>query len=420
MNSNSYSLRQLFGLLDQNQDGMIDAQDIIATDCTLPIGLSSVNKQTLIDIQTQIDQNGTPIAFSEFTSLLNRHAFTENNINSEQLGKIIDILVAHLVLSTSKFQQSKSATTGTHFLHKSIDMDTSDTIKHLIAGGIAGALSRTVVSPMERMKILFQIQGPNMGAYTGIWSTLNHMWKEDGWRGFMRGNGTNVIRMIPYSASQFAAYEQFKSILMEREKTELSTPRRLVAGALAGTVSVACTYPLDLVRTRLSIQSANMLSLNKGNDLPVIKKKHPGIVPTIRNIYSTEGGLRGLYRGLWPTTLAFAPYVALNFQCYEVLKDYLIPMEENHGNIRKLFCGALAGSIAQTIIYPLGTRFQVIGMNNAEYKYDGTWHALKTMVQKEGFKALYRGLIPNYLKVAPAMGVTFYSYELCKELMHAK
>ncbi|KAI7903178.1 mitochondrial carrier domain-containing protein [Cokeromyces recurvatus] len=310
-------------------------------------------------------------------------------------------------------------------------MDTSsDTIKHLIAGGIAGALSRTVVSPMERMKILFQVQGPNMGAYTGIWSTLNHMWKEEGWRGFMRGNGTNVIRMIPYSASQFAAYEQFKSILLEKEKSELDTPRRLIAGALAGTVSVVCTYPLDLVRTRLSIQSANSLSLNHINDIsssssppPVVKKKLPGIVPTIKTIYLTEGGFRGLYRGLWPTILGVAPYVALNFQCYEVLKDYLIPIEENSGNIRKLFCGALAGSIAQTIIYPLDVlrrRFQVVGMNNAEYKYNGTLHALKTMVQKEGFKSLYRGLLPNYLKVAPAMGVTFYSYELCKDIMHAK
>lgn len=68
----------------------------------------------------------------------------------------------------------------------------------------------------------------------------------------------------------------------------------------------------------------------------------------------------------------------------------------------------------------LRRRFQVSGMNNMDYKYNGTWDALKTMTQKEGFKSLYRGLLPNYLKVAPAMGVTFYSYELCKEIMHAK
>ena len=88
----------------------------------------------------------------------------------------------------------------------------ADTIKHLIAGGVAGAVSRTAVSPMERMKILFQIQGPEPAAYQGILPTLTKMWREEGVMGFLRGNGTNVVRIIPYSATQFAAYEQFKTV----------------------------------------------------------------------------------------------------------------------------------------------------------------------------------------------------------------
>ncbi|KAI8066987.1 mitochondrial carrier domain-containing protein [Gilbertella persicaria] len=326
--STTWSIQQLFGLLDHNQDGLIDTHDLVAI-CASPNTPLLLNKNTLLEIQTQCDtQSHRSIPYTEFASLLSQNAFTEK-ISSEQLGKIMNIVVNY---TTSPETQSYLA---------------SDTMKHLIAGGFAGAVSRTVVSPMERMKILFQVQGPNMNtAYTGIWSTLARMWHEEGWRGFMRGNGTNVIRMIPYSASQFAAYEQFKSMLLEKDKAELDTPRRLIAGAFAGTVSVACTYPLDLVRTRLSIQSAHLL---KG-----ATQQLPGIMPTMQLIYQTEGGIRGLYRGLWPTTLGVAPYVALNFQCYEVLKEYLIPIEQDHGNIRKLFCGALAGSIAQTIIYPLG------------------------------------------------------------------
>lgn len=38
------------------------------------------------------------------------------------------------------------------------------------------------------------------------------MWQEEGFRGFMRGNGANCIRIIPYSAVQFTAYEQLKKV----------------------------------------------------------------------------------------------------------------------------------------------------------------------------------------------------------------
>jgi hypothetical protein len=62
------------------------------------------------------------------------------------------------------------------------------------------------------MKILFQIQGPGSQTYTGVWGTLVKMWREEGWRGFMRGNGTNCIRIVPYSASQFAAYTTYKRV----------------------------------------------------------------------------------------------------------------------------------------------------------------------------------------------------------------
>ena len=88
----------------------------------------------------------------------------------------------------------------------------SPTSTSFIAGGVAGAVSRTLVSPLERMKILFQIQGPGTASYSGVWPTLVKMWHEEGWRGFMRGNGTNCIRIIPYSACQFAAYTTYKRV----------------------------------------------------------------------------------------------------------------------------------------------------------------------------------------------------------------
>lgn len=79
------------------------------------------------------------------------------------------------------------------------------------AGGIAGAVSRTVVSPLERLKILMQIQSVGRDAYKlSVGQALAKMWREEGWRGFMRGNGTNCIRIVPYSAVQFSSYNFYK------------------------------------------------------------------------------------------------------------------------------------------------------------------------------------------------------------------
>lgn len=81
------------------------------------------------------------------------------------------------------------------------------------AGGVAGAVSRTVVSPLERLKILFQIQSAGREEYKlSVGKALRKIWVEEGWRGFMRGNGTNCIRIVPYSAVQFGSYNFYKRV----------------------------------------------------------------------------------------------------------------------------------------------------------------------------------------------------------------
>lgn len=136
------------------------------------------------------------------------------------------------------------------------DRITPHQVKHLVAGGIAGAVSRTSVSPFERLKILYQIQTENeinKKRFKGIVPSLVKIWKEEGFLGYYKGNGTNVLRIVPYMAVQFAAYEEYKKLLGISDG-EHSPIWRLCAGAMAGITSVTVTYPLDLVRTRLSAQ----------------------------------------------------------------------------------------------------------------------------------------------------------------------
>jgi solute carrier family 25 phosphate transporter 23/24/25/41 len=93
------------------------------------------------------------------------------------------------------------------------EMVSQPVVAAFCAGGVAGAVSRTVVSPLERLKILFQVQSAGRDEYKlSVGKGLMKMWKEEGWRGFMRGNGTNCIRIVPYSAVQFGSYNFYKKV----------------------------------------------------------------------------------------------------------------------------------------------------------------------------------------------------------------
>ncbi|KAI0041003.1 mitochondrial carrier [Auriscalpium vulgare] len=307
---------------------------------------------------------------------------------------------------------------------------------YFIAGGVAGAASRTVVSPLERLKIIQQVQPRTGQQYKGVWRSLVRMWNEEGFRGFMRGNGINCIRIIPYSAVQFTTYEQLKKWFTRGGRRELDTPTRLVSGALAGITSVCTTYPLDLVRSRLSIATASMLSpgapvsTTSSSAQPASSSAHHRLTRprselttwgmTLK-VVREEGGVRALYRGLVATAMGVAPYVGINFAAYEALRGVITPPGKS-SVWRKLSCGALAGSISQTLTYPfdvLRRKMQVVGMNSGAlgYKYNGAFDAARVIIRTEGMRGMYRGLWPNLLKVAPSIATSFFTYELVKEFL---
>lgn len=231
----------------------------------------------------------------------------------------------------------------------------------------------------------------------------------------MRGNGVNCLRIFPYSAVQFASYSVYKELLMPIGQTELDTQQRLIAGAMAGITSVVMTYPLDIIRTRLSIQSASLSSEHANKN-----KKLPGIWKTMKQIYIIEGGLKALYRGIWPTIIGVAPYVGLNFAVYEYMRKLVSQENGQPTAFGKLISGAVSGAVAQTITYPadvLRRRFQVSSMPGINYKYISMSHALRQILIQQGWKGFYQGLLPNLLKVIPSMGTSWLSYEVAKDIL---
>lgn len=58
---------------------------------------------------------------------------------------------------------------------------------------------------------------------------------------------------------------------------------------------------------------------------------------------------------------------------------------------------------------------QVVGVKSLNFAYTGAWHAVTVIVKTEGPKGLYKGIVPNLLKVGPSIGVSFATYEFTKE-----
>ncbi|EFC42146.1 predicted protein [Naegleria gruberi] len=285
-------------------------------------------------------------------------------------------------------------------------------IGYSICGGVSGTVSRTVAAPFERLKILFQVQDLSVQKptgkdvkYNGIIRSLIKIGKEEGISGYFKGNGSNVVRIVPYTAVQFVSYEKYKEWMMNMNPDgRLTTWQRLNCGGLAGMTSVIVSYPLDVVRCRLSAQYE--------------PKIYHGINHALKLIYQTEG-IKGLYRGIVPTLLGIAPYVALNFTTYEHLKvkslEYL--GSDNLGVVTKLVLGAVSGTFAQTVTYPFDVvrrRMQMVGMSGAEELPKTMPSAFRQVYQKYGFTGFYKGLLSNYMKVIPVVSINFVVYEYMK------
>jgi solute carrier family 25 (mitochondrial phosphate transporter), member 23/24/25/41 len=272
-----------------------------------------------------------------------------------------------------------------------------------------------------------QIQG-NEKVYTGVMQGTLRMWRSEGIRGLFKGNGLNCIRIIPNSAIKFLTYEQLSRkishALMDRgEDGQLTPMLRLAAGAGAGIVGMSATYPLDMVRGRITIQD----SLNP---------QYRGMLHAA-GVIIREEGLFALWRGWLPSVIGVVPYVGLNFAVYETLKDVIIKAygfkDDRELSIAiRLGCGAVAGTTGQTVAYPFDVvrrRLQVSGWQGAKslhadhgsaIAYRGMTDCFARTVQEEGMQALFKGLAPNYLKVVPSIAIAFVTYEQVKEVLGAE
>mmetsp|Transcript_18873 Transcript_18873/g.46331 ORF Transcript_18873/g.46331 Transcript_18873/m.46331 type:complete len:299 (-) Transcript_18873:288-1184(-) len=279
-----------------------------------------------------------------------------------------------------------------------------------VAGGAGAAFARTVVAPLERLRMQM-IADP--GKYPSMIACVSDIHAKEGIPGFWRGNSINVYRIAPQSAIGFFCKDYYKVKLGETPLGNNGKPSVLslaVSSSLSGITMMTLTYPLDLVRTRMTTT--------------------PGIYDGLLHgcqVIAREEGLHSLFcKGLTAANMFAVPYYGTSFFVLDMMKRKFATYGREPGNERavtpaaSLPMGAAANMIGCAVAFPFQTawkRIQVQGTGGRPIRYTGPVNCLTTIIKEEGFFGLFNGLRANLIKLAPTGAIQFWSVDIIKGWM---
>ncbi|XP_034394798.1 calcium-binding mitochondrial carrier protein SCaMC-3-like isoform X1 [Cyclopterus lumpus] len=377
-------LKLMFKSLDRNNDGQIDAAEIQHSLHTVGVEISLKDATRILQ---RMDKDGTmTIDWNEWRDffLFKRLTNMEDIARYWKHSMMLDIGEQLTVPDDFSEEEKKSGYVW----------------RQLMAGALAGSVSRSGTAPLDRLKVFRQVHG--FADFKGnVLSGFQHMLKEGGLRSMWRGNGINVLKIAPETAIKFTAYEQIKNLMRSKDETRnLRVHERFVAGSLAGATAQTTIYPMEVLKTRLTLRKTGQYS---------------GIVDCAKQILQREG-VTAFYKGYVPNLLSIVPYAGIDLAVYETLKFAWLNRNRglaDPGVMVLVGCGAVSSTCGQLASYPLAlirTRMQAQASVKGAPK-PSMLASLRSILTQEGVAGLYRGISPNLLKVIPAVSVSYVVYE---------
>lgn len=167
-----------------------------------------------------------------------------------------------------------------------------------------------VMVPGEVLKTRMQA-GVTTSLISGITDTL----KNEGIGGLFSGYYATLVRDVPYTMLELGLYENIKTFLRKYKKTDtLTQTEELTAAAITGGITGFLTTPLDLIKTRLMIQSST-------------GGQYSGIVDALSSIYQS-GGVEALFTGSAARVAWLLPFTTIYLGVYEVAKRKILEMKQ--------------------------------------------------------------------------------------------
>lgn len=276
-------------------------------------------------------------------------------------------------------------------------------IENFLISGIAAIISKTIAAPIERVKLLLQNQsemikrGTLDKSYKNAVECFVRTFKNEGTLSFWRGNLANCIRYFPTQALNFAFKDKIKLILkISKNDNHLRKfLKNILAGGLAGFISLPIVYSLDFVRTRLS------------NDIIIASKNGQRQFKGLIDVYVKtlkSDGVVGLYRGFYISAVSMFFYRGAYFGIYDTFQPILCKGKDNF--FQNFLLGYSITVFAGMVIYPMDSVRRRMMMRSGEIeKYRGSMDCYLKIVRNEGYGALMKGAGVNIFRGIAGAGV---------------
>lgn len=288
----------------------------------------------------------------------------------------------------------------------------------LIAGGTAGLFEALCCHPLDTIKVRMQLSsktGPGVKKL-GFIQTGIQIAKRETPLGLYKGLGAVVTGIIPKMSIRFSSYEFYRTKLTP-ESGVISTGNTFIAGVGAGlTEAVLVVNPTEVIKIRLQAQNHSLVD-------PLAAPKYRNAAHCVWTVIREEG-FTALYRGVTLTAARQASNQGVNFTVYSELRTKLQAMQPEYNNtlpswqtsLIGLVSGAL-GPLSNAPLDTIKTRMQREGGASKESGLNRFLRITRQLIAQEGVHALYKGITPRIMRVAPGQAVTFTVYEYMKEVL---
>ena len=301
-------------------------------------------------------------------------------------------------------------------------------MKDALSGGMAGAVSKTAVAPIERVKLLMQLEFslPCKGRRLGALEIARNVYRDEGLLAFWRGNTPNVIRQGGTSAINFFFMDWYKgsisSLLPNSQHPSSDEEARkrnafvssFLSGGLAGGTTTSILYPIEFMRTRLA--------MDVGRGTKEAPRKYAGGMRDVcASIWRTDG-LFGFYQGFGIALVGVVFYRALHLGGYDVVKTEIAHRKMGDDlSWTERFVAAQAVSVsAGTACYPIDSvrrrLMMQAGIPKGKRRYANSADCFLKVIAEEGPRGLFLGLGPNLVRSVGA-ALLLVSYDAIKEMI---